>query len=474
VKLKNTDNNVLVILYSGGNIRFNEIKMQKERDSFSSKFGIIAAAAGSAIGLGNVWKFPYIAGENGGGAFLLVYLFFIVFIGVPVMMSEFIIGRKAQQNVFGAFRQLSSSGFWRIIGIMGVLAAFFILSFYGTVAGWTMEYLFLAIKNSFAGKSGDQINDMFISFSTGTYKPVFWQALFMALTALIVIGGIKKGIEKYSKILMPMLIVIIIYLDISAISLKGGFSGLKFLFYPDFNKITPKCLIDALGHSFFTLSLGMGVLMTYASYFQKDTDLTKTSVIVAVADTIVALLAGIAIFPAVFAFQIAPASGPGLVFMSLPNIFGQMPGGYLFAILFFLLLGVAALTSSISILEVVVTYLSEESNMSRTKATIISALAITVLGVLCTLSLGPLNGIHFFGLNIFDTLDKIASNILLPLGGMLISIFIGWKLDRKIIIDELSNYGTLRISFIKLFLFLVKYLAPVAILLVFLHGIGLI
>ncbi len=448
--------------------------MQKKRDNFSSKFGVIAAAAGSAIGLGNIWKFPYIAGENGGGAFLIIYLVFIILIGVPVMMSEFIIGRKAAQNVFGAFRSLSKSGFWKIIGVMGVLAAFFILSFYGTVAGWTIEYLYLAVKNSFAGKDAAQIEEMFTAFSTSTYKPVIFQILFMAITALIVIRGIKKGIEKYTKILMPMLIVIILYLDITALSLKGGMEGLKFLFQPDFSKVTPKCVIDALGHSFFTLSLGMGVLMTYASYFKNDTNLTKTSISVAAADTIIALLAGIAIFPAVFAFNTEPAAGPGLVFITLPNIFEQIPGGFLFSILFFLLLGVAALTSSISILEVVVAYLSEEKQISRTKATIIATSLITVTGVLCTLSLGPLSSFGIFGLNIFDLLDFIASNILLPLGGMLISIFVGWKLKRHIITDELSNYGTIRLTSIKIFIFLVRYLAPISILIVFLHGVGII
>ncbi len=447
--------------------------MQIERDSFTSKFGVIAAAAGSAIGLGNIWKFPYIAGENGGGVFLVVYLVFIALIGIPVMMSEFIIGRKAQQNVFGAFRSLSKSGFWQIIGVMGVLAAFFILSFYGTVASWTIEYLLLAVKNSFAGKNADQIGEMFTVFSTGTYKPVIYQIVFMALTALIVMGGIKKGIEKYTKILMPLLIVIIIYLDITAIALKGGSEGLRFLFNPDFTKLTPHLFIVALGHAFFTLSLGMGVLMTYASYFNKDTNITGTSISVAVADTVIAILAGVAIFPAVFAFNTQPTEGPGLVFVTLPNIFELIPGGYIFSILFFLLLGVAALTSSISILEVVVAYLSEEKNITRTKATIIAASTITVSGILCTLSIGPLKNFLLLGYNIFDLLDFIASNILLPLGGMLISIFVGWKLDKSIVIDELSNYGTIRIMFFRIFLFSVRYLAPIAIFFVFLYGIGL-
>jgi NSS family neurotransmitter:Na+ symporter len=448
--------------------------MKKERDSFSSKFGVIAATAGSAVGLGNIWKFPYIAGENGGGVFLVVYLLFIVAIGVPVMMSEFIIGRKVQQNVFAAFRTLSKSGFWQIIGVMGVLVAFLILAFYGTVASWTMEYLYLAVKNEFASKNAVEIGNMFTSFSTSVYQPVFLHIIFMGLTSAIVLGGIKKGIEKYTKILMPLLVVIIIYLDITAISLPGGSKGLHFLFYPDFDKLTPKLFIDALGHAFFTLSLGMGVLMTYASYFKKDTNLTKTSVSVAMTDTIIALLAGIAIFPVVFAFNTEPTAGPGLVFITLPNIFEQISGGYIFSILFFLLLGVAAITSAISILEVVVTYLVEEKKITRLKATLIASISATLLGILCTLSIGPLNDILIFGFNIFDLLDFIASNILLPLGGMLIAIFVGWKLDKQIITDELSNYGTVRIVYLRLFMFLVRYIAPIAISFVFLHGIGIL
>ncbi len=444
------------------------------RDGFGSKFGILAATAGSAIGLGNIWKFPYIAGENGGGAFLIVYLFFIVLIGVPVMMSEFIIGRKARKNVFGAFRSLTKNRFWKIIGIIGVLAAFLILSFYGTVAGWTLEYVYLAITNSFAGKDAAEITRMFTEFSTGTYTPLLLQIVFMILTALIVLGGIKNGIEKYSKILMPLLFLIILYLDITALSLKGGMAGLKFLFQPDFSKITPKCLIDALGHSFFTLSLGMGVLVTYASYFKKDTNITRTSINVAIADTVIALLAGIAIFPVVFAFGTQPDVGPGLVFISLPKIFEFIPGGYIFSIFFFLLLAVAALTSSISILEVVVAFLSEEKNMTRRKATILSTLAITLTGALTTLSFGPLSDFKILNKNIFDIFDFLASNILLPLGGMFISIFVGWVLKRSIVTDELSNYRVLKITYIKIFIFLVRFLAPISIFIVFLYKIGIL
>ncbi len=447
--------------------------MQKKRENFSSKFGVLAAAAGSAIGLGNIWKFPYITGQNGGAAFLVVYLFFIAFIGIPVMMSEFIIGRKAQQNVFGAFKSLTKQGFWRIIAVFGVLAAFLILSFYSTVAGWTMEYIYLAVMNKFTGQTPETLSVIFSDFSSSYYKPVFYQILFMLFTALIVLGGVKKGIEKSAKIMMPLLVLIILYLDITALTLKGSAQGLHFLFYPDFSKVTPRCFIDALGHSFFTLSLGMGVLITYASYFNKQINLTLVSVQVAVSDTVIALLAGIAIFAVVFAFGAEPASGPGLVFMTLPNIFSQIPGGYLFAILFFVLLFLAAITSSISILEVVVAYLSEERKMSRTKATWLAALAITITGILCTLSFGPLANVKLFGKTFFDIFDFTASNILLPLGGMLIALFVGWVLPKHVVIDELSNFSAHKVRFLKLFLFLVRFVAPLAIMFVFLHGLGL-
>lgn len=445
--------------------------MQK-RDTFSSKFGVIAATAGSAIGLGNIWKFPYMVGENGGAAFIIIYLFFVAMIGIPVMTSEFIIGRKAKQNVFGAFKKLTNNKYWRIIGIMGVLAAFLILAFYSTIAGWTMEYLYLATKNAFANKNAHDIENMFNTFSTDTYKPIILQIIFMIISAFIVIKGIKKGIEKYTKILMPLLLLIIIYLDVTALFLKGGADGISFLFKPNFAKITPNSILNALGLAFFTLSLGMGVLMTYASYFQDNTNLTQTSISVSVADTVIALLAGIAIFPVVFAFGAKPGLGPGLVFITLPNIFLQIPGGYLFSILFFLLLGVAALTSSISLLEVVVAYLSEEQNMSRKKATIITTTIITMLGVFCTLSFSVLKNFLIAGKNIFNLFDFVASNLLLPLGGLLISVFVGWVLEHHVVKQELTNKGTVKIISIKLFIFLVKYLAPIFIFIVFLHGVG--
>ena len=307
-----------------------------KRDSFGSKFGVIAAAAGSAVGLGNIWRFPYIAGENGGGAFIIVYLIFIIAIGIPVMLSEFTIGRSAQRNAFGSFKKLAPKTYWYLIGLMGVVAAFMILAFYSTVAGWTLEYIYLSFADAFSGKSPDQLTSIFESFKSGTFRPLLWQLIFMILTAWIVISGVQRGIEKYAKILMPLLLVLVIVLDIRAVTLSGAKEGLEFLFKPDFSKLDTNSILEALGQAFFSLSIGMGTLITYGSYINKRENLTTTAINVTAADTIIAILAGVAIFPAVFAFGIEPNAGPDLIFRTLPNIFQQIPGGYFFSLLFFI------------------------------------------------------------------------------------------------------------------------------------------
>lgn len=444
------------------------------RDSFASKFGVIAAAAGSAIGLGNIWRFPYVAGENGGGAFLIIYLGFIIAIGVPVMLSEFTIGRMAQRNPYGAFKNLAPGKPWYLVGLMGVAAAFMILSFYAAVAGWTLEYLYNAVTNAFANQTPGELEEMFNAFREGTQRPLIWMVLFMAMTAGIVLAGVQKGIEKYSKVLMPLLLVLIIVLGIRSITLPGSAEGLAFLFAPDFSKISPGLVLEALGQAFFSLSVGMGTLITYGSYINKRENLGSSALVVAVSDTMVAILAGIAIFPAVFAFGIEPNSGEGLVFITLPNIFQQMAGGYFFALMFFLLLTIAALTSSISVLEVVVAYFSEELKMSRRKATIISTALITLLGTLCAMSWGATSNFTILGHNVFSLLEWTTANIMLPLGGVFIVLFVGWYLKKQIVKEELSNQGKLKIKYLGIFLFILKFIAPVAIALVFMNGIGLI
>ncbi|HKM93198.1 MAG TPA: sodium-dependent transporter [Prolixibacteraceae bacterium] len=447
---------------------------QPIRDSFGSKFGVIAATAGSAVGLGNIWRFPYIAGENGGGAFLLIYLFFIIAIGLPVMISELSIGRATQRNPFGAFRMLKPKTKWFWIGIMGIGAAFMINAFYSVIAGWTLEYLFKAISNQFAGKNATEITSLFTGFQHSSWRPLMWTIVFIALSGSVVMSGVQKGIEKYTKILMPLLIVLIVILNIRAVTLPGASEGLKFLFYPDFSKIKPSSIIQALGQAFFSLSIGMGTLITYGSYINRKDNIATSASAVVIIDTIVAILAGVAIFPAVFAFGINPASGPDLVFLTLPNIFAQMKGGYIFALMFFFILSVAALTSTISILEVVVAYFSEELKMTRKKAIYIASAGIAVLSILCSLSLYKVPSISIAGFNLFNIMDYVSANILLPLGGFFIVLFVAWFFGKNKLKAELSSNGIYKIGYFKIFNFIIKFLAPLAIALVFMNGLGLI
>ncbi len=445
-----------------------------KRDSFTGKYGFIAAAAGSAIGLGNIWKFPYITGVYGGSAFIIVYLICILLIGLPIMLSEITVGRRAQKGIFGSYKSLSPGTPWFFSGYMGIAAAFLILSFYGVVAGWTMEYVVKSLTGAFSGQTPDEIEAMFGGFISQTAKPIFWQMGFMALTCFIVIAGIKNGIERYSKILMPVLLIILFLLCARSVTLDGASKGFEFLFKPDFSKLSSEAILAALGHAFFSLSLGMGTLITYGSYVKKNENLAPLSIHITIADTVIALLAGIAIFPAVFAFGIEPAAGPGLVFVTLPNVFQQMPFGSIFCVLFFFLLAIAALTSSISILEVVVGHLVEDFKVSRKTATIATTLVITLFGIPCSLSFGVMSDVTILGATFFDNADHIASNFLLPLGGLCISLFVGWKMAKKDVADELSNSGTVSVSYLPVFLFLARIVAPIGITAVFLHGLKII
>lgn len=443
------------------------MKEKQIRDGFSSKFGAILALAGSAVGLGNIWKFPYEAGTNGGAAFLFIYIGFIILLGLPVMLSEFIIGRNTQSNPFRAFRKLAPKSIWKNFGYLSIITAIIILAFYSTVAGWTLEYVIEAIKNSFQSKTTEELSTKYNTFISSSYRPVIYQIFFMCLTGVIVIAGIKKGIEKYTKLLMPLLFFLIIAMCIRAVTLDGASAGLRFLFAPDFSKITGKVVLSALGQAFFSLSIGMGTMLTYASYINKKENLVNISLQVIVADTLIAILSGVAIFPAVFAFNINPASGPGLVFLTLPNVFQHMPGGYFWAITFFVLLSVAALTSAISVMEVVVAYLTEEKGLNRKKATLFTLLGITSIGVICTLSFGPLKDIKIFDKTIFEMFDFLSSKILLPLGGIAISLFVGWKMKKQDIYNELSNEGKIKIYMFNSFRFITRYIAPTCISAIF-------
>jgi len=443
----------------------------KKRDGFGTKLGVIAAAAGSAIGLGNIYRFPCEVGENGGAAFLLIYLALVVLLGIPVMLSELVIGRRSQSNAVGSFRKLAPKSKWPLVGYMGVLSGLLIFAFYSTVAGWTLEYVVKAVGNSFHGKDLAAIEQDFSDFHSSGWRNIVWQTAFILLTGFVVYKGVQNGIEKYSKILMPMLLVILIILGIRSVTMPGAVKGLTFLFKPDFSKITGKVLIEAMGQSFFSLSLGMGVLITYGSYVKKSDNLTSTAFSVVVADTLVAILAGLVIFPAAFSFGIRPTAGMGLVFNTIPMIFNQMAGGYFFCIIFFVLLAIAALTSTISLLEVMVAYLTDELHLKRTKATIIACAASLVLGCFASLSLMQNTPLAIGGKTVFDLLDFLSSEIMLPIGGLLIVIFVGWKLGKVNFYDEISNGGTVKASLKKIFFFIIRYLAPVAIAVVFVSGL---
>lgn len=441
---------------------------EKKRENFSSKLGIIVATAGSALGLGNIYRFPCEAGANGGGAFLIVYLAIALLIGTPLMISEFIIGRRAKSNPIGAFRTLSGKrSAWPVVGYLGVGCAFLILAFYTTVAGWTLGYLGKSIAGHFNGQNLDQIQAQFASFTNHPWLPLVCQLAFLALTALVVARGVKDGIEKYSKILMPMLLVIMVVLCVKSLTLSGAGEGMRFFFNPDFSKINGRVLISALGQSFFSLSIGMGALITYGSYISKKDNMTSSAVGVVLADTLVAVLAGIVIFPAAFTFGIKPEAGASLAFTTLPMVFQQMTGGYFFCLIFFLLLVIATLTSTISLLEVIVAALTEETKLSRTKAAILGALGTAVIGVLATLSFRAGSPLHLGGRSVFDLLDHITAMYFMPLGGLLIVLFVGWRMKRRDSLDELTNGGTLKAGLAKAILFIVKYIAPVAIAVIF-------
>lgn len=442
-----------------------------KREGFGSKIGIIAAAAGSAVGLGNIYRFPCEAGNNGGGAFLLVYLAFVLGLGIPVMLCEFVIGRRSQRNAVGAFKVLAPKTAWPLVGYLGVLCALFILSFYSTISGWTLEYIAKAVSNDFQGKDLATIEQNFSAFRNNSWITIMWQVVFLFLTGVIVFKGVANGIEKYSKILMPLLFVILIILAIRSLTMPDAKEGLVFFFKPDFSKITGKVLISAMGQVFFSLSVGMGALITYGSYINKKDNLTSTAFSVTMTDTLVAILAGIVIFPAAFSLGIKPTAGMGLVFNTLPMIFNEMAGGYFLCIIFFVLLAIAALTSTISLLEVMVAYLVEELHLTRKTATIVALLATFLLGAFASLSLRDGSSLQIGGKPWFDCLDFISSNIMLPIGGLLIVIFTGWFLGKSKFFQEVTNDGKLTVAIKGVILFIIRFIAPLAIAIIFISCI---
>ena len=444
------------------------------RDSFGSRFGALVAMAGSAVGLGNLWRFPYLVGENGGAAFIIVYIILSFMICLPIFISEFVIGRRSQKNAFAAFRDLSNGSAWRWVGLFTIIVPLVVLSYYSVIGGWSIEYLIKSVTFSFTGgESQSVMNTMFSDFVSSAWGPLIAHTGFLLVTTLIVIIGIKDGIEKFSKVMMPMLFFIVIGIAIYSVTLPGAKAGLDYLFTPDFSKIDAKAVASALGQAFFSLSLGFGTIMTYASYVDKKENIMFQSTATAVSDLMFALIAGVAIMPAVFAFGISPQAGPGLVFETLPYVFGQMPAGGFIAILFFLALLVAALTSSISMLEVAVAYLVEEKNFSRIWACVVLFIICWVVGAVCSLSFGPLSHVQIDGGNLFDFFDNLSSNILMTLGSLLTVLFVGWRLKKTDVYDEFTNGGDIsrNAKMFGVLWFLIRYVCPLAILTIFITGI---
>jgi NSS family neurotransmitter:Na+ symporter len=458
--------------------KVTQVEATPKRETFSSGIAVFFATLGSAVGIGNIWKFPYLTGANGGAAFLFVYLFCILFVGIPIMIGEFYIGRKTRKNAVGAFSQLKSGSRWKLVGYVNMFATYLVMFFYTCVAGWVYSYVFKAFKGDFVAVTPELTKDIFGKTVVGPVPPIVWQVVVLFVIATILIMGVKNGIEKITKTLMPVLFVLIIVCCIRALTLIGAAEGLKFLFKPDFSKLTAAAILTALGLAFFKLSLAMGAMITYGSYFTKDNNLMTTSVKVALSDTLVSVLAGIAIFPVVFTFNIEPGAGPGLLFMTIPLVFSKLPLGNILLIGFFILTSIAATTAMISLLEVTVAYWVEERKVSRTKAVITNCLIIFAFGLLATLSVDKsslLGGISIFGKGFFDLFDYVSSNIMLPIGGLLIALFVGYFINKDELKYELSNENSLKIDkAFNLFYFVLRYITPVLLVVVFLNSVGLI
>ncbi|MBO5585564.1 MAG: sodium-dependent transporter [Bacteroidaceae bacterium] len=451
-----------------------------ERENFGSKIGAVLAAAGSAVGLGNVWRFPIETSQNGGAAFIIIYVMCILLLGLPIMISEFLVGRYTHANTAGAFRIVSNGSPWKWVGRMGIFTGWFILCYYVVVGAWTMHYTFLSVTNAFHEVPAKEYGDIFDNFVAHPWLPTVWLFVFIGVIHYVITRGVQSGIEKSAKLMMPTLFLITIFLAVCSVSLPGASKGLEFLLKPDWSKVDSTTVLDAMGQAFYSLSLAMGCLCTYASYFDKKTPLAKSAVNVSIIDTLIAIMAGFIIFPSVFNIGMDPNEmgvGAGLTFVSLPNVFQQALGNgsflaVVFSSLFYFLLFVAALTSAISLHEVATAYVTEEFDMTRKKGAALVTATVLILGTMCSLSFGPLSGLTLFDRSIFSLFDDFSGRILLPLGGMLISIFAGWVLDRKLYRDELSNQGDLKTPYFKMLVFSLRYIAPLAIGLVFLDQLG--
>ena len=449
-----------------------------ERASFGSKIGVILATAGSAVGLGNVWRFPYMAGENGGAAFIFLYVACVLLLGIPCMVSEFIIGRHAQANTARAYGRMGGGKAWTAVGALGVLTGFLITGYYAVVAGWCLQYIVASLMGRLNGNP-EYVREYFTTFSQDPVRPVIWTVLFLFITHFVIVRGVRRGIERASKLMMPTLFVLLLVIVVASCMLPGAGKGIAFLFKPDFARVDSNVFLGALGQSFYSLSIAMGCICTYASYFGRHTNLARSAVQIGLIDSLVAILAGLMIFPAAFSVGVSPDSGPSLIFITLPNVFieafASMPTvGYVISLLFYALLSLAALTSLISLHEVSTAFLHEERRMTRRSAALAVTVTCAVIGTLCSLSLGRFDGLNVFGRPLFDVFDFVTGQIFLPVGGFLTSLFVGWCVPYDTVRDEFTNNGTLRGRFFGLYLFSVRYICPVCILLIFLHQFGVI
>jgi NSS family neurotransmitter:Na+ symporter len=449
-----------------------------ERVNFGSKLGVILATAGSAVGLGNIWRFPYMTGQNGGAVFILIYVLCVLLLGIPCMISEFIIGRHGQANTARAFRKISGGTMWSLIGYMGVLTGFLISGYYAVVSGWCLEYLWASLTGQLQGDP-EYIKTYFATFSQDPVKPVFWTFIILLATYLIIENGVRDGIEKASKLMMPTLFILLLVIVVASCMLPEAEKGIEFLFKPDMSKFTSDVFLGALGQSFYSMSIAMGCICTYASYFSKQTNLANSAMQIGVIDFFVALLAGLVIFPAAFSVGVNPDSGPSLIFITLPNVFQHAFGneviGYAISVLFYILLSMAALTSLMSLHEVSTAFLQEEMGTTRKRAALGVTIGCIIIGTVCSLSLGAWSHIRVWGMTIFDTFDFVTGQLFLPIVGFLTCIFIGWFVPHKIVHDEFTNMGTLHNgTLLHFYIFLVKYVCPVFILFIFLHQFGLL
>ncbi|MGN0282144.1 MAG: sodium-dependent transporter [Prevotella sp.] len=448
------------------------------RDSFGSKIGLILATAGSAVGLGNVWRFPFMTGQNGGAAFIVIYVIFIFLLGIPGMVSEFIVGRHAASNAARAYDLLSNGKPWKHVGVLGIVTSTIILGFYSVVAGWCLQYLYASFVGEILGDA-DYVRNYFLTYSSGVWRPILWGVGFVLLTHLVIVRGIRKGIERFSKMMMPTLFVLLLVLVVASCMLPGAMAGVEFLLKPDFSKVDSHVMLAALGQAFFSLSLGTACLCTYASYFNRSTNLVRSALQIAVIDTCVAILAGLMIFPAAFSVGINPDSGPSLIFITLPNVFQQafssMPTvGYVLSIIFYALLSLAALTSTISMHEIGTAFFHEELRKSRHTAAWFITIIASAICVVSSLSVGACPDLQLFGMSMMDCFDKLTAQILLPAGGFLTCVFIGWFASRQVIYEEFTNESKVNRSIFRFYMFSIRFLCPVLILLIFLDQLGLI